>query len=48
MKLYNQILFSSLLAVSVVLQAHTRFFTRSQDQRIAGDERVMVNTDLSP
>ena len=47
MKIYNQILFRVALALSVVLAG--AILAASQDlklQRIAGDERVMVNTDL--
>jgi Ca-activated chloride channel family protein len=47
MKIYNQILFRVTLAVSLVVAA--AMLTSSQDlkvQRIASDERVMVNTDL--
>ena len=47
MKIYNQILFRVTLVVSVVLAA--AILAASQDlkvQRIASDERIMVNTDL--
>src|SRR5258705_2461967 len=47
MKIYNQNLFRVTLAVSLVVAA--AMLTSSQDlkvQRIASDERVMVNTDL--
>jgi Ca-activated chloride channel family protein len=47
MKIYNQILFRVTLAASLVVAA--AMLASSQDlkvQRIAGDERVLINTDL--